>query len=84
MKTDMFTRVMMVLIFLALMVNALAYLFTPREISAQMPEVLIAQATDKVAEANARMAQAINKLSESLYNSNLKIADAIEKGKGAR
>ncbi len=79
MKVDRFAKVMLVLIFLALLANMAVYIFAPRPSVAQVPEVLIAQATERVAEANGRVARAIELLADRIYVSNLKIADAVER-----
>ncbi len=79
MKLDRFSKAMMVLIFLALMANVVVTVFSPRVSTAQVPEVLIAQATDRLAAATDRVAQSIGGLSERVYASNLRIAEATER-----
>lgn len=84
MKADLFTKVLMAAIFGALLINLAIYLFPAKETSAQVPEVLIAQATDRVGQANLKIAAAIEKLAEADYTSKLKIADAFEKAGASR
>lgn len=79
MKTDLVTKVLMTLIFVGLLINLAVYLFPARETSAQIPEALIAQATERTAQANLKIAAAIEKLAEADYSSKIKIADALEK-----
>ena len=79
MKTELLTKVLMALIFVGLLINLGLYLFPARETSAQIPEALIAQATERMAQANLKIATAIEKLAEAEYSSKIKIADAVEK-----
>lgn len=71
-------KVLLVLVFLALVASLMARVFPERESSAQVPEVQIAQATERVAQANQRIAQAIERLAQATADSNLRIAEAIE------
>lgn len=79
MKKDSFAKVMLFLILLALIANLAARVFAPTVGEAQVPQALIAQATDKVAAANERVAMAIERLAASVQESNSRIASAIQK-----
>lgn len=79
MRGKIFFRLVLVLIFLALSVNLINLLLPAREAPAQVPEVLVAQATERVAQANLQIAQALDKLADATYTSKLKIAEAVAK-----
>lgn len=79
MKGDGFTKVMVFLIFVVLAANVLAWLFQPRLGQAQVPQVLIAQATEKVAQANEQIALALEKLARGVSEGNHRIAEAVER-----
>lgn len=82
MKGNTFTKLMLFLILVALLANITVRILTPREGVAQVPQVLIAQATERVASANERVAQAIEKLAASVQESNGRIAASIQKSAG--
>jgi Na+-transporting methylmalonyl-CoA/oxaloacetate decarboxylase gamma subunit len=72
------TKVLLALVFLVLVVTLMARVFPERESLAQLPEIQIAQATERVAQANQRVARAIEMLAQATADSNLRIAQAIE------
>jgi len=71
-------KILLVLVFLVLAGSLMARVFPQRESSAQVPEVQVAQATERVAQANQKIARAIEMLAQATADSNLKIAQAIE------
>lgn len=79
MKGDAFTKVMAFLIVVVLAANLVAWLLAPRPTQAQVPQVLVAQATEKVAQANEQIALALGKLAGAVFEGNSRIAEAVER-----
>lgn len=79
MKGDTFTKVMAFLIFVLLAANVVTWLFQPRPTQAQVPQILIAQATEKIAQANEQIATALGKLASAVYEGNSRIAEVVER-----
>lgn len=79
MKLDRITKLLLALIFLAAIAHGVLTIFEPTVTQAQMPQIFIARATDKVASANEEVAQALEGLASAVQQSNLRIADAIQR-----
>ena len=77
MRLDRITKLLLVMIFLAAMAHVAVTVFAPTATQAQVPQVLIARATDNVASANEEVAQSLERLASAVRNSNLRIAEAI-------
>ncbi len=79
MKLDRFTKLLLVLIFLTAMAHVAVRIFEPTATQAQVPKILVARATEKVASANEEVAQALERLASTVQHANLRIAAAIQR-----